>query len=86
MSNVEAFANENADGVLNPLQVTTALGPVLATPAYAAYTAGAAAVFTAGLISDSVEDHHAAEVTPTGPVPAYGSVDELLGMRISSIN
>ncbi|WP_116048522.1 hypothetical protein [Amycolatopsis palatopharyngis] len=86
MSNVEAFANQNVDGVLNPLQVTSAVGPVLATPAYAGYAAGAGVVFTLGLISDAVEDHHADEVSPTGPVPSYGSVDELLGMRVASIS
>ncbi|MFF5986737.1 hypothetical protein [Prauserella flavalba] len=86
MSNVEAFANEHVDGVLSPLEVTTAVGPVLATPAYAGYAAGAGAVFTLGLISDAIESHHAAEVTPTGPVPSYGSVDQLLGMRVASIS
>ena len=86
MSSIEAFANQNADDVLTPLQVTTAVGPVLATPAYAGYAAGAGVVFTLGLISDAVEDHHAAEVSPTGPVPNYGSVDDLLGMRVASIN
>lgn len=85
-SRIEAFADENADGVLNPLQTSTAVGPVLATPAYAGYVVGAGAVFTLGLISDAVEDHHATEVTPPGPVPNYGSVDELLGMRVASIN
>ncbi|KMS87531.1 hypothetical protein [Prauserella rugosa] len=86
MSNVEAFANQHADNVLSPLEVTSAVGPVLATPAYAGYTAAAAAVFTAGLISDAVEHHGSDKVTPTGPVPNYGSVGDLLDMRVSSIN
>lgn len=86
MSDVAAFANEHVDGVLNPLEVTTAVGPVLATPAYAGYAAGAGVVFTLGIISDAVESHHASEVSPTGPVPNFGSVDQLLGMRTSSIS
>lgn len=86
MSSVESFANEHADNVLNPLQVTTALSPVLATPAYAAYAGVAGLAFTAGLISDAVESHHAAEAKPAGPVPNNGSVGQLLGMRVDAIN
>lgn len=85
MNSVESFANENVDGVLNPLQVSSALGPVLATPAFAAYAATAAVAFTAGIISDAVESHHADEVSLTGPVPSAGSASELLGLRVTSI-
>ncbi|WP_298183143.1 hypothetical protein [Saccharomonospora sp.] len=85
MSTVEKFANSTADETLSPLQVGAAVGPVLATPAYAGYAAGAGVVFTLGLITDLVENHHASEVSPTGPVPESGSVDELLGMRVDSI-
>ncbi|EIE98530.1 hypothetical protein SacglDRAFT_01615 [Saccharomonospora glauca K62] len=82
MSIVEKFANSHVDETLRPLQVGSVAGPVLATPAYAGYAAGA---FTLGLITDLIENHHATEVTPTGPVPESGSADELLGMRVESI-
>ena len=84
MSNIEAFVNQNADAVPAPLRATTATGPVLACPAL---TTGVDGCFmTLGLIAVAGEGHHAAEVSATGPVPNYGSVDELLGMRVASIN
>lgn len=83
MINVEAFANQYADSSMTPLHVDQGAKPVLATPAYGAYVT---AVFTAGIISDAVESHHAAEVNPLGAVPNNGSVDQLLSMRVDGVN
>ena len=86
MNNVEAFANEHADAVLRPLQVSTGVGPVLATPAYAVYSAVMAAAFTLGLISDAVDHHTADEIAHNGPLPVGGSASQLLGTRVDCIS
>lgn len=84
MNNVEAMANSHADDVLSPLQLSSAVGPVLATPAYAAYGTGVAAAFTLGLISDAVHHGDGDEVS-TEAVPTGASAGQLVEARLNGI-
>jgi hypothetical protein len=85
MRNVEACANRYADEVLSPLQLSSAVGPVLATPAYAAYGTGVAVAFTLGLISDAVHHGDGDEVSTTDQVPTGASAGQLVEARLNGI-
>lgn len=83
MNNVETFANTHADDLLEPLQVSTAVGPVLATPAYGAYVTGIAVTFGLGVLSDICCQHDEDEAT--GPAPQGASAGQLLDQRVTNL-
>lgn len=81
---IEDFANANADATLRPLETSAALGPVLATPAYAAYATGVAVTFTLGLISDAV-GHTEADEFVTDDLEQGASADQLIATRVDGL-
>ncbi|ONI61197.1 hypothetical protein ALI44B_12010 [Leifsonia sp. ALI-44-B] len=83
-NSIESFANDFADSTLRPLELSPAVGPVLATPAYAAYATGVAVTFTLGIISDAVGYTDADDVLD-GDTPEGASADQLIRARIDGL-
>lgn len=81
---IEQFANAHADSSLRPLEASKALGPVLATPSYAAYGAGVAVAFTLGIISDAV-GHTEADEFGTEGLENGASADQLIHARVANL-
>lgn len=81
---IEAFADARADATLRPLEVSSALGPVLATPAYAAYGAGLGIAFTLGIASDACCHTDADELSSEDLVEG-ASADQLLSARVTGL-
>lgn len=83
-NSIESFANDLADSTLRPLELSPAVGPVLATPAYAAYGTGLVVSFTLGIISDAV-GHTDADDLSADELPEGASAEQLIQARIDGI-